>query len=315
MSSPENIKFIPIRLNTLRGNRDLTFDLFIKIGDRHVHYVKEKDSVEEERLSRLNKKGLRKVFIKDSDEQSYLSYLDACLDDLGDTKISSSEKAVQVRDTLTTQAENAERNLETEQAYERMRSQLDKINGFFKNDPDALKNLISATVLATDTTQHCSNVASLALGIATKVGIKEAQDLTDLGVAALVHDIGAVKFGLDPLVTRESLKGTPQLKKYLSHPAESVGFLSGKPFITPRVLALVADHEEFGEGRGYPEKKQIAKLHPTAQILNLANAFDKFCMVQKMEPKAAIDPFFERYGDFFVSEHLNILATVVSAAK
>lgn len=120
--------------------------------------------------------------------------------------------------------------------------------------------------------------------------------------------------GFSPTATRESLVGN-DLKRFLTHSAEGVGLLATKPYITPRVLALVADHEEFGEGRGYPEKKWITRLSLPSQILNLANAFDTFCMANKMEPKQALDPFFEKNADFFDLDHMNVLVTLYTATK
>lgn len=307
--------YIPVHLNTLRPNHKITFDIHLKLADEtdhFVHYIKKSDEFDLSRFQKLQQKGVKKVFILDTDEELYLNYLDEGLSDLQDNSVSVAEKSVLTRDALNTQAENAERSLETEKGYNRMQSQLNKIVTFFTSDRSAFKGMLSASGVAADNSQHSANVTSLALGIATLSGIAEPKELLDLGVACLVHDIGAKKLGINPKATRETLQGD-ELRRYLNHTAEGVGLLAGKPFITPRVLALVADHEEFGEGRGYPEKKYIEKLSPLSQILNLSNAFDKFCMSNGMSVKDALDPFFEKYGEYFVLKHLSVLSTVVTS--
>lgn len=307
--------FIPVHLNTLRSGQVVNFDVHLKLSsenDHYVHYLKKNDTLDSDRIAKLKSKGIKKLFIAEYDEEAYLDYLDQGLNDLSDAKQSTAEKANLTRDALNTQAENAERNLETERGYNRMQGQLNKIVSFFTSDKSALKNMLAASGVSADNSQHSANVTSLALGIATLAGITDSKDLLDLGIACLVHDIGSKKLGLSPTATRETLKGD-DLKRYLNHPMEGVATLSGKPFISPRVLALVADHEEMGEGRGYPEKKRIDKLSPVSQILNLSNAFDKFCMIQNMTAKQALDSFFEKYSDFFPLEHLSILTSVVTA--
>jgi HD-GYP domain-containing protein (c-di-GMP phosphodiesterase class II) len=307
--------FIPVHLNTLRPGEPVPFDLHLRLStvdDHYVHYLKKMDPIDLDRFEKLKSKGVKKVFIQDHEEDSYLDYLDKGLDVLEQENISSTEKASLTKDTLNTQAENAERSLENEKAYNRMQGQLGKIVDFFTSDKSALKNVLSASGIAVDTSQHSANVTSLALGIAAKAGITDSKDLLDLGIACLVHDIGLKKLNLPLNASRETLKGE-DLKRYMNHSTDGTALLSGKPFITPRVLALVADHEEIGEGRGYPEKKRIEKLIPTSQILNLSNAFDRFCIQKGLNSKDAIDPFFEKHSENFILEHLTILTTVITS--
>lgn len=309
------MSYIPVHLNTLRAGKSIPFDVHLRLTekkDHFVHYFTKVDGLDQDRVEKLKAKGVKKVYIVEADEEAYLGYLDQSLSDLQSNTISTTEKAALTKDTLNTQAENAERNLESEKGFNRMQGQMNKIAEFFTSEKGALQKILASTGIAADNNQHSANVASLALGIAALSGLNNPKDLLDLGVASLVHDIGLKKMGFPPNVTRETLSGDAQ-KRYLSHPGESVAILGGKPFITPRILSLIADHEEFGEGRGYPEKKRIEKLQPLSQILNLANAFDKYCIIQNKTPKEAIDPFFEKYSEFFVLDHLSVLAAVINA--
>ncbi len=307
--------FIPVHLNTLRPGDAIPFDLHLKLiteDDHYVHYMKKSDTLEADRFLKLQQKGVKKVFIKIEDEELYLNYLDEGLNELENENLSAADKASLAKDTLHTQAENAERALENEKNYSRLEGQLNKIVSFFTNDKSALKGLLSASGISADNSQHSANVASLALGIATLSGISNTKDLLNLGIACLVHDIGNTKMGIPATATREKLQGD-ELRRYLSHPAESVGLLAGKKFITPQILSLIADHEEIGEGRGYPEKKRIEKLSTLSQIFNLSNTFDKFCSSRNLDVKSAIDPFFEKHSEDFILEHLTILTTVITS--
>jgi HD-GYP domain-containing protein (c-di-GMP phosphodiesterase class II) len=303
------MQMIPIHLNTLRPNQVITFDVHLKVGDRYVHYLKNAEEFEAARKEAMIRKNIKKVFISTNDEERYLAYLDAGLGDLEKKEVAVKEKASLAQDTLATQAENIERSLDNEQAYNSSKKHLAKVVGFFTSEKSALKHMFATAGIASDNTQHSANVASYALGVATQAGVTASKDLLDLGIAALVHDLGSTKLGLDPLASRESLKGDA-LKRYLGHPVETVAVLSGKPFITSRVLTLVADHEEIGEGRGYPEKKYITRLSKQSQILNLCNAFDRHCMVSKLSVKEGLDSFVEKKADFFPTDLINILVTV-----
>lgn len=109
---------IPVRLGTLRIGTPVTFDLFIKVGDRFLHYLRTQDEIDAELLGNLKRKGVKKLFIDETSEPQYLSYLESGLNQLGaDSSLSKDEKAALAKDSLTSDSENALKNIATEQGY------------------------------------------------------------------------------------------------------------------------------------------------------------------------------------------------------
>lgn len=308
------MEFLPIRIKTLRPNFPVAFDLYIKIGQRYVHYIRDSDPMEADRLNGLKKKGVRKLFIKEESETSYLDYLDEGLDQLANDKVAVEDRGELANDAMTTAADNAERSLESEAGYRRMESHFGKVVEFLTTESGAFQSILKSAGCSPDNSQHSANVATLALGIATKLGLDDSKDQLDLGLAALLHDIGKSRLKFDPNIPRSKL--TPdQMKKYRQHPLEGCDLLAGKEFITPRVLALIANHEEIGIGQGFPEKKNLFKLSLQQQALNLANDFDRFCMEKGLEPLQAMDSFYEEREKFFNEDHIGMLATLLTAKE
>ena len=56
----DTISFVPIQLSTLVGDVPLTFDVYIKVDDRCILYVRTGDDIETDRLKSLKKKKVRK---------------------------------------------------------------------------------------------------------------------------------------------------------------------------------------------------------------------------------------------------------------
>ncbi|MEZ4871044.1 MAG: hypothetical protein R2827_02120 [Bdellovibrionales bacterium] len=69
--------FVPIRVSTLRGEASLTFKAYISVGGKYILYCKEGDSLEGERLQRLQEKRLKKMWIHTADEDNYRQYMTA----------------------------------------------------------------------------------------------------------------------------------------------------------------------------------------------------------------------------------------------
>ena len=103
--------FFPVRLNTIRPDEVITFDLYLKLSSRYLHYIHCHEELEGERQKKLKSNGVRKVYIKTTDEDAYLSYLESGLSVLKDNSIDLNQKAAMAHDYLITAAENAQRVL------------------------------------------------------------------------------------------------------------------------------------------------------------------------------------------------------------
>lgn len=303
--------FYPVRLNTLRKDEKLAFDVYVSVGAKYVQYIHADDVFEGERIDKLKNKGVRKLFIPTEQEKNYLDYLEAALDALAQKTTSIEDRTKLAHDSLVTAAENAVKNLETEEGFNQQQRQLAKISDFIGSDRKVIKAIMENLNTELDNNQHAANVSSLCMSVAQKFGITDKTELAELGIAALVHDVGKERFkeNYDALGD----KMTPQqLQKYRAHVYDGVSALEGKPFISPRILGMVAAHEELGRGRGYPEKKDIFKLPESYQILIMCNRFDHFRTHQQMPSMQAIDAFFEKHANDFSDEMVTILASVLT---
>ncbi len=305
------MKYLPVRINTLRPGASVNFDVYLQLGDRYIHYIRDQDPLEESRIKKLKEKKVRKLFIQVESEPKYLEYLDAGLSELSQSNKPEEEKGGIANDSMVTAAENAERNLETEKGYQMTEDHFKKIVTFIQSDRGAIKSILSSAGTSEDNHQHAATVSSLSLSVASKLGVKGNKELVELGIAGLVHDIGKNSLPFDPLKLQSELTDDER-KQYEAHVTNSLEILTPKKFITPNIIHLVANHEEIGRGRGFPEKKHLSKLPKLNQILNLCNDFDRFCYGNKLEPLKGIDPFYEARADNFNEEHIAILATVLT---
>lgn len=303
--------YIPVRLKTIRPDSQIHFDLYIKIGSKFVHYVRNNDSIEKPRWDNLKSKKVRKLFIPYDQEDNYLTYLDSGLDQLSNANVSIEQKAELAHDTLVTAAENAEKTFETEKGFQQTQGRFEKITDFLMSDSGAIKKIMEAAGTSLDNHQHAATTSSLALGLATATGFLSANEMFELGIAALVHDIGKNDLPFDPMTPASELSGE-NLKLYRGHAQKGADMLAGKPFISPRILGMIADHEEIGNGLGFPNKKNLAKLKLPYQILNLCNSFDQYCFQNKLEHKAGLSAFKMERGEMFDEELYNLLSAMLN---
>jgi HD-GYP domain-containing protein (c-di-GMP phosphodiesterase class II) len=302
-------EFIPVRIGTLRPWQAVNFDIFIKIGERHVHYIQKEDPFDGDRIAALKAKGVKKLYVPKDAEGLYLAYLDAGLGQLKDAKLTLNDRADIARDSITTAAEGAAEKVQTQAGYLATEGQVGKILDFLVSEQGAMRQMLSNVGFATDVSQHSANVVTLSVKLASSLGLIGA-DLLNIGVAALIHDIGKEGLGLDPTIPRESL--TPEQKIiYQKHPEAASNKLIDKPYINKAILDLVLNHEEIGEGAGFPNKKRLSTLPKTQQILNLCNEYDRMCTVNKISPMDAIKQFYIDKLGLFDMELLKALTGII----
>ncbi len=72
-------------------------------------------------------------------------------------------------------------------------------------------------------------------------------------------------------------------------------------------MRIIADHEEYGDGLGFPNKMRYEKLEVDSRIFNLCDAFDHFSIRAGRPAKECFDEFFEKRSEHFDMKLLEVL--------
>ncbi len=123
------------------------------------------------------------------------------------------------------------------------------------------------------TTVHSLNTALLSMKLAQRLGY-ETEVVVEVGVAGLLHDIGKVRLGDLPSVSREMLSGDER-GVLQSHSAEGAALLldSGVEFGAAAVVAY--EHHMPWEGEsGYPTRHFDRDTHVFSRIVAICDVYD-----------------------------------------
>lgn len=121
---------------------------------------------------------------------------------------------------------------------------------------------------------HGLNVSLMALLLGRAAGLN-AEQLLDLGVGALLHDVG--KLELEPRLRYRSEQFTAaELTGYQWHVAKGVA-IGQRMGLAPAALAVIAQHHEQADGGGFPQKLPGDRVHLLARVVALVNRFDGLC--------------------------------------
>lgn len=310
------MSFLPIRISTLRGDQEISFDTYVKINDKQVLYLRKGDTFDGPRLKRLREKKVKKMYITEGDEGSYRSYLSKNIEMAYDPK---SSKSIETRAEIIQgyQQANAEAVIEdpdSVEAYTKAKDESARFVEFLMNEDQGLAHILALENLDKNVAHHGVTVATLATGIAKKIGKMDPKHVQMLSLGALIHDLEHFYTALD--VARPRNKFTPEeLKAYQMHPTEGAHRVSEKKHMDPQVVKIIAQHEENIDGKGFPVGLTENQLDPLAIIVSTANALDRLITFEGIARKDAVKTLTINHVGSFPLQHIQTLGDILSQVK
>ena len=305
-------EYLPIRVSTLRGDLKISFDAYVQVNNKHILFCRKGDSFEGDRLVRLKKKRLRKMYIKPDDENFYRDYMTESIETAYDKSSGKSmeSRADVIQGSQQAAAEDVIERPEDKLAYESTVIGSNKYADFILNENESLKAVMNIENADCSIAHHGVTVSTLALAMAQKLGLDKTKPMDLLTTGALLHDLEHHYNGID-LSTPVSEMNDEVEKVYKQHPTLAIERLQKQSHFDQIVLDIILNHEEKINGGGFPNGKKEAQLDILVQIVSVANAYDRLVAFEKQDHKTAIKSLFTSALGAHNLEHLNCLRSVL----
>lgn len=135
------------------------------------------------------------------------------------------------------------------------------------------------------TSLHSVNVTIISLLLGKASGLGE-QDLLDLGMGALLHDIGKIDLP-DRLRWNDGHFMAAEWQIYQQHVAYGVD-LARKMSLSNGAILVIGQHHEHADGSGYPLHISAERMSLPARVVSLVNHYDNLC--NPCNPALAVTP-------------------------
>jgi putative nucleotidyltransferase with HDIG domain len=121
---------------------------------------------------------------------------------------------------------------------------------------------------------HALNVMLIALLMGRTFGLPE-NDLNDLGVGAMLHDIGKLELP-ERVRHREEHFSASESAYYEEHVARGVA-QARRMGLSAGASLVIAQHHEHADGTGFPLRIGAERMTPMSRIVALVNRYDRLC--------------------------------------
>lgn len=119
---------------------------------------------------------------------------------------------------------------------------------------------------------HSVSVSVLCGILGKWLGYK-GEDLADLVLAGLLHDVGKTQVSID-LINKPAKLTSAEMQKMKQHSRLGMELIKKSSMLSESVIAGVLQHHERMDGSGYPEGARGDSIHPYARIIAVADLYD-----------------------------------------
>lgn len=146
------------------------------------------------------------------------------------------------------------------------------IDGVMHN-PSALTLFSNLKSKQQDTVRHSLNVCILSLIFGRHLGMTD-QPLSDLGYAALLHDVGEIKIS-QAILDKHSRGLTPEEKKEMeTHTEYGAELLAKTPGIPKIAIEVARSHHERVNGKGYPKGLKSEEINYYSRLVSIVDVYE-----------------------------------------
>jgi HD-GYP domain-containing protein (c-di-GMP phosphodiesterase class II) len=250
-------------------------EVFLRHGKRFVLYTRQAEQrVNGARLQNLLRSKEERVFIKKLSSAETLQQLGEDLaKTLADPRASTEEKISHLYLATSEAIAEAFATRPTAETTHALRAHVSLTTPFIADNPSAVASLISLVAQEYSTYTHSTGVYIFAIALAAWMGIKDADQLDQLGFGAIMHDIGKTQIPKDILFKPGPLSSSEWLKMR-RHPAIGADVLRRVGGLPDLVVTLALQHHERCDGSGYPQGLTRARINPLTHLVIVTDMFD-----------------------------------------
>ncbi|MCS3457275.1 putative nucleotidyltransferase with HDIG domain [Aeromonas sp. BIGb0405] len=151
---------------------------------------------------------------------------------------------------------------------------------------------------------HSLNVSVLSMMLAKECNLG-AEQISQVGMGALFHDIGKLKIPSQIVRKREPLT-KPEQNLLAQHGRYGLSLVNLTPSFPEEAKGIVLHHHEYLDGSG-PLGLKASQLDPLTQLVSLINEYDNLCHRHAKVPFSALSSLYKQRKGQFNPDYLALL--------
>lgn len=268
-------EYLAVPLDHLRTEGIINSRLFLKVGrDKFVKYSEAGLVFNETVRQRLNDNRHTHLYARNDDSDGLNVYMEANLKAaLNDPELPEDKKAEILYTTSTHIVRVLLNNPQSSEAIKGARNVVENATSYILKDAGSLGHVVEISSFDYYTYTHSTNVMSYAVALGASLGYNKEKNLIDLGLSALLHDIGK-KYVRKKVTNKRGRLTKAEFNEIMRHPDFGFNALKKSEQLASNILDVVRSHHEKIDGTGYPQGLRGSEISLDARIVSCTDIYD-----------------------------------------
>ena len=268
--------YMSVKVETLRRLRDAAVDLFVQYDARGpvMLYHRAGCPIEPHQLRTLAETGAQHIYVRTDDFQSFGKHLLESLDLPAEGEpIPHAERFAVLQVALAMEIERTAQVVDCGPYVAVAEKVGRELVSFLSANQVLPRDLFRLARHDFNTFTHVTNVAGYCVILAEWLGVCDPNELEQVAVGAMLHDIGK-RFIPTKILTKSTELDFTERAAIEMHPTRGYEELCRRPDLCTAQLMMVYQHHERMDGEGYPVGVYGDEIHPWARMLAVVDVFD-----------------------------------------
>ncbi len=282
-------KYLPVYLDALRIDSIVEFDLYIKIGRDLILYRASNLPFTERTRQALLDNNVSTLYVPMTEREQYQEYIESNINMiLHDEAIPPETKSGIVYDSTKLLVRDVLANPTLGENIQRGKSIVESSIGYILREEDAFHNLLKVMSFDYYTYTHSVNVCTFSVAFARHLGYHDEEFLNNLGIGALLHDVGKTKVS-DRILNKRGRLSPLEMEIIKRHPQWGYDLMRETDMLDDESFYPIIQHHEREDNSGYPHGVAGEGIHLTGKIVGIADTFDAMTTRRVYQP--AVETF------------------------
>jgi putative nucleotidyltransferase with HDIG domain len=269
-----NQEFIEIDLELLRIDTILGFDLYLAGPNDYILYRSRNVPFNERVRQNLIGHGVKALYLPGRDMGKFTSYIENNLSNIvTDPHIKTEVKCQILYDASVNIARDLLFDPGSLTIVKRSAKVVENMVDLYLKDEGGIKKIIEIMPEDYQLYTHCTNVSILSVALGKSLGVLTKNELYELGLGALLHDIGKSKVPRH-ILNKPGPLSPDEFSEVKQHVRYGCCMVENNPVVPRQALQAIQSHHERLSGTGYPSGQGAGNIPLFGLITGVADSFD-----------------------------------------
>lgn len=268
--------YLPVNVEMLRRVNVAAVDIFVQRDSRRAPtlYCRAGLPLENQQLFGLGEAGIQEVFVRTSECHDFGAHLLETVESLlKHDAVPATERFAALQLAMATEIEHAVRLTDCSKFVTLSVKVGREIATMVSASEMLPHDMFRIARHDFNTFTHVTNVAGYSVLLAELLGIRDKQELEEIAIAAMLHDVGK-RFIPNSILMKPGRLDQAEREIIETHPLRGYEDLCDRPELNFGQLMMVYQHHERIDGGGYPVGVMGNEIHPWAKMLAVVDVFE-----------------------------------------